>query len=147
MIRIALAPALTMFSSAVTSPAASDVSLPAPVISTAPFAAASRSAPWRILTKNGFASVLVINPTIIGLGDDADVFAVLVPQPAVTRAATMPTDSTDTRLRVPILTTSLCFCPVFPCRDDNVVKLAYPVGKRKTNSLTALQAMMRGVTD
>ena len=109
VIRIALAPALTMFSSAVTSPAASDVSLPAPVINTAPFAAASRSAPCRILTKNGFASVLVIRPMITGFGDAAAWFDVVSPQPAVTSAMTTPTESTDARLRVPILPTSLDF--------------------------------------
>ena len=114
-----------------TSPAASEVSLPAPVINTAPFADASRSAPWRILTKNGFASVLVISPMITGFGDAAALFEVVSPQPAVTSAMTTPTESTDALLRVPILPTSLEFCLFPPRRDDNVVKVAYPLGERK----------------
>src|SRR5207248_6032632 len=143
VIRIALAPALTMFSSAVTSPAASDVSLPAPVINTAPFADASRSAPWRIFTKNGFASVLVIRPTITGFGDAAALFEVVSPQPAVTSAITTPTDSTDARLRVPILPTSRLL-PVFPLRDDNVVKVAYPSGERKIEFVSSPQTKGEG---
>src|SRR5260370_26045421 len=94
VIRIASAPMLTMFSSAVMWPAASSLALPAPVTSTAPFARASLWAPSRILTKNGLASVLVINPMMIGLGDDAAVVVPeLPPQPTIASMAAPATNA------------------------------------------------------
>src|SRR5467141_527154 len=86
-----------MFSSAVTWPAASSLALPAPVIRTAPLAAASRSAPCRILTKKGLASVLVINPIRTGLGDEVAVVPELPPQPTTASIAAAPAASADNR--------------------------------------------------
>jgi hypothetical protein len=63
VIRIAFAPAVTMFSIAVTWPALSPSNLPAALMSLAPLALAASSAPSFILTKKGFVSVFVIRPT------------------------------------------------------------------------------------
>src|SRR3954470_3646522 len=62
VMRIAFAPVATMFSMAVTWLALSPSYRPAAVISFAPLALAAAVAPSRILTKNGFVSVLVISP-------------------------------------------------------------------------------------
>src|SRR5215217_1634444 len=62
VIRIAFAPAATMFSIAVTWLALSPSNRPAAVISLAPLAFAVPVAPSRIFTKNGFVSVLVMRP-------------------------------------------------------------------------------------
>ena len=64
VIRIALAPAVTMFSIAVTWPALSPSNLPAALISLAPLALAAASAPCFIFTKNGLVSVFVMRPTV-----------------------------------------------------------------------------------
>src|SRR6266700_3468267 len=64
VIRMPLAPAATMFSMAVTWLALSPSNLPAAVISLAPLAWASFSAPSFILTKKGLVSVLVMRPTM-----------------------------------------------------------------------------------
>src|SRR3979411_1115491 len=66
VIRMPLAPAVTIFSIAVTWLALSPSNLPAAVIRLAPLAVASLSAPSFILTKNGLVSVLVISPTVTG---------------------------------------------------------------------------------
>src|SRR6516225_2984464 len=63
--RIVLAPAATMFSTAVTWLALSVTLLPAAVSSLAPLVLASAAAPSFIATKNGLVSVLVIRPMTI----------------------------------------------------------------------------------
>ena len=65
VMRIALAPPLTMFSMAVTWLALSPSNLPAAVISLAPLAFAASMAPSFIFTKNGLVSVFVMRPTTI----------------------------------------------------------------------------------
>src|SRR5258708_4518847 len=63
VIRIAFAPAVIMFSMAVTWLALSPSNLPAAVSSLAPSFDAAASAPCFIFTKNGLVSVLVMRPT------------------------------------------------------------------------------------
>src|SRR2546428_6860806 len=65
VIRMPLAPAVTMFSIAVTWLALSPSNLPAAVSSFAPAALAAFCAPSFIFTKNGFVSVFVTSPTTI----------------------------------------------------------------------------------
>src|SRR5450759_123203 len=73
VMRMPLAPALTMFSSAVTWPSLSPSLAPAPVISLTPSSVALAWAPSFIFTKNGLVSVFVIRPTMIWpLDPDAD---------------------------------------------------------------------------
>src|SRR5215217_5875848 len=64
VMRIAFAPAATMFSSAVIWLALSPSNRPAAVISLAFLVAAACAAPSRIFTKKGFVSVLVMSPMI-----------------------------------------------------------------------------------
>ena len=71
VMRMPLAPALTMFSRAVTWPALSPSLAPAPVSSLMPSSSALAWAPSFILTKNGLVSVLVMRPTMIWLPADA----------------------------------------------------------------------------
>ena len=66
VMRTPFAPALIMFSSAVTWPSLSPSLAPAPVRSFAPAFCASEAAPSFILTKNGFVSVFVMRPTTTG---------------------------------------------------------------------------------
>src|SRR6478735_7911327 len=62
VMRMVFAPALIMFSMAVTWPALSPSVLPAPVSSLPPLAVAACWAPSFIFTKKGLVSVLVIRP-------------------------------------------------------------------------------------
>ena len=65
VMRIALAPPLTMFSMAVTWVALSPSNFPAALISLTPLAFAASMAPSFIFTKNGLVSVFVMRPTTI----------------------------------------------------------------------------------
>ena len=72
VMRMPLAPALIMFSIAVTWPSLSPSLAPAPVSSLAPSLATSAVAPSFILTKNGLVSVLVMRPTVVPSPAKAD---------------------------------------------------------------------------
>jgi len=98
VIRMPLAPALTMFSSAVTWPSLSPSLAPAPVISLTPSSVALAWAPSFIFTKNGLVSVFVIRPTMIWpLDPDADAPGTALDDPPLLHAAaTKPRMSSGT---------------------------------------------------
>ena len=114
VMRMPLAPALTMFSRAVTWPALSPSLAPAPVNSLMPSSVALAWAPSFILTKNGLVSVLVMRPTMIwppaDAWPDAGAGVELEPPQAASRIPAISRGATrlkDTELLLPSLGTAL----------------------------------------